>query len=75
VHGCGSEIPVAAERCPQCGYEPGPGILGGIVMWILFSNGFLFALIAIISVVLVFDGFPVLDALYVFAFTGFIAAV
>jgi len=72
---CTSEIPVEADRCPECGYEPSPGILGGIVMWIAFSIGMLFALIAVVSGILVFDGFPIMDAFYVFAFTGAIAAV
>jgi hypothetical protein len=44
-------------------------------MWIAFSIGTLFALIAVVSIILVFDGFPLTDAFYVFAFTGAIAAV
>lgn len=72
---CMSEIPVKADRCPECGFEPSTGILGGIVMWIAFSIGMLFALIAVVSIILVFDGFPLTDAFYVFAFTGTIAAI
>lgn len=76
---CGSSIPVDTERCRECGYEPGAGalgaILGGVVMWIAFSTGMVFALIAVISLILIFDGFPVVDGLTVFLFTGGIGAV
>lgn len=72
---CTTEIPVEAKRCPECGFEPNVGILGGIFMWIAFSVGTLFALIAIVSTAMIFTGFPVMDALYVTGFTGFIAAV
>lgn len=71
---CTSEIPVEAGRCPQCGYEPGPGLLGGIVMWVFFTIGMLFTLIASASIIVIFDGFSIIDALYVVAFTGAIAA-
>lgn len=72
---CTTEIPVEAKRCPQCGFEPNVGILGGIFIWIAFSVGMLFALIAVGSIVIIFTGFPVMGALYVAGFTGFISAV
>jgi len=72
---CTTEIPVEAKRCPQCGFEPKVGILGGIFMWIAFSIGSLFALIAVVSLIMIFTGFSVTSGLTVAGFTGFIAAV
>ena len=45
---CDSEISAQAERCPECGHEPSPGVLGGIVMWILGIVGGIFGLISIV---------------------------
>jgi hypothetical protein len=36
---CGIEIPVSADRCPACGYEPGSSILLRLAFW-LFSAPF-----------------------------------
>lgn len=72
---CASSIPVEAERCRECGYEPGPGILGGIVMWVSGMVGSVFVTIALTTVVVILDGFPVIDGLIVFLFTGGIGAV
>lgn len=71
---CTTEIPVEAERCPQCGHEPGPGILGGIVMWMSGMFASVFVTIAAVSLLLIFTGFPVIDGLTVVAFTGGIGA-
>jgi len=71
---CTTDIPVEADRCPQCGHEPGPGILGGIVMWVSGMLGSVFATIAVVTLVLIATGFPIIDGLTVFAFTGGIAA-
>lgn len=72
---CDSEISVEADRCPECGHEPSPGILGGIVMWIAGGIGVLFGLIAIISLILIFDGLAATTGLTVFVITGAMAAV
>lgn len=71
---CTTEIPVEADRCPQCGHEPGPGILGGITMWVSGILGSVFMTIAVVSLVLIATGVPVINALIVFAFTGGIGA-
>jgi uncharacterized membrane protein len=31
---CGSQISSTAERCPACGYEPSPSILGVLFYWV-----------------------------------------
>jgi hypothetical protein len=72
---CKSEIPVDADRCRECGYEPGPGILGGIVMWVSGMIGSTFLVISLVSLIVILDGFPVVQGLTVAGFTGFIAAV
>lgn len=72
---CTREIPVDADRCPECGYEPGTGILGGIVMWVSLMLGSTFLVIALASIIVTADGFPVLQGLTVAGFTGFIAAI
>jgi len=50
---CMSEIPMKAERCPDCGYEPSDhGIVGGILLGLLVMGSILLAgLILIIWVV------------------------
>lgn len=67
---CTTSIPVEADRCPACGYEPGPGILGGIVMWVSGMLASVFLTIAITSLLVIVTGFPILDGLIVFTFTG-----
>jgi len=72
---CTREIPVEADRCPECGFEPGPGILGGIVMWVSGMIGSTFLVITLAALIVIADGFPVMQALTAAGFTGFIAAV
>ncbi|WP_121822114.1 hypothetical protein [Halostella salina] len=72
---CTREIPVEADRCPECGHEPGPGILGGIVMWVSLMLGSTFLVMSLASLIVIADGFPVMQGLTVAGFTGFIAAV
>jgi ribosomal protein L40E len=72
---CDSEISVEADRCPECGYEPSPGILGGIIMWVAGGVGVLFGLTAIISLILIFDGLAVTTGLIGSVITGAIATV
>ncbi|MDB2237579.1 hypothetical protein [Halorubrum ezzemoulense] len=71
---CKSEIREEAERCPECGYEPGPGILGGIVMWVSAMLASVFVTIALTSLIIIGTGFPIIDGLTVFVFTGSIGA-
>ena len=70
---CTSEIPVKADRCPQCGYEPRVGILGKIGIWVSLMLGSTFAVIALSSLIVIVDGFPVRDGLLVAGITGFIS--
>lgn len=70
---CKSEIPIEAERCPECGFEPRVGILGGIGVWVSLMLGSTFAVIALSSLIVIADGFPVRDGLIVAGITGFIA--
>ena len=72
---CMSDIPVEADRCPECGFEPGPGVLGGIVMWVSGMLSSVFLTIALVSLIVIATGFPILDGLIVVAFTGSIGAV
>jgi hypothetical protein len=71
---CTTDIPTAADRCPQCGHEPGPGILAGIVMWVSGMLASVFLTIAVVSLFIIATGFPILDGLTVAAFTGGIGA-
>jgi len=32
---CNSEISKTAERCPQCGYEPGSSIISKLIYWLI----------------------------------------
>lgn len=70
---CKSEIPLEADRCPECGYEPRIGILGGIGMWVSLMLGSTFAVIALSSLIVIADGVPVRDGLLVAGITGAIA--
>jgi len=72
---CKSDIRTDAERCPECGFEPGPGMLGGLIMWVSGGLATLFLTIAVVVIVLVADGFPLLDGLLGFALFGGIGAV
>ncbi|WP_323677661.1 hypothetical protein [Halorubellus sp. PRR65] len=41
---CMSEIPIMAERCPDCGYEPSShGIVGGLLLGLLLVSSILLA--------------------------------
>jgi len=71
---CMSDIPVEADRCPECGFEPGPGVLGGIFMWISGMLASVCLTIALVSIFIIFTGFPVVGGLTVAAFTGGIGA-
>lgn len=72
---CTREISVEADRCPECSYEPGPGILGGIVMWVSGMTASVFVTIALVTLLVIATGFPIIDGLIVFAVTGGIGAV
>lgn len=71
---CKSSIRSDAERCPECGYEPGPGILGGIVMWVSGMLASVFITIALVTVIVIATGFPILDGIAVILFSGTIGA-
>lgn len=70
---CHTEIPTGADRCRECGHEPGPGILGGIVMWICLSIGSITGTLTLVTTVVVIDSFPVLQALPVIGIAGFLS--
>lgn len=72
---CKSVIRTDADRCPECGFEPGPGILGGIVMWVSGMLATLFLTIAVVVIALITDGFPLLDGFLGFVLFGGIGAV
>jgi len=49
---CGTEISENAERCPQCGYEPGSSILSKLIYWIFaLPWALVFGFLAVVSVV------------------------
>lgn len=72
---CDSTISIEADRCRHCGFEPSVGIIGGILMWVIGGIGTVFALIAIISIVLVFGDLALTSGVLAFVITGGIAAV
>ena len=72
---CDSQISVEADRCPECGHEAGPGIIGGILMWVLGIVGAFSGTIALISIVLLFGEASLTTAIFGFVFFGAIAAV
>ena len=58
---CTTEIPLKAERCPQCGYEPGKPVLGPIgtiLGGILLIGGVFQVLLGLFSLLTVFTGVP-----------------
>lgn len=71
---CASEIPVEAERCPECGYEPASqGILGSLGAALSAGVTILLGgLILIIWVVTIGGSLSITDALTATAFFGFI---
>jgi len=63
---CTTEIPLKAERCPQCGYEPGKAKLGGIgkILGAFLLIGAVFQILAgILSFLTVLGGVPITSAL------------
>lgn len=63
---CTTEIPLKAERCPQCGYEPGKAVLGpiGTIIGIILLIGAVFQiLVGVLSLLTVFAGVPITSAL------------
>lgn len=72
---CRSQIPLEAERCPECGFEPKVGLLGKIGIWVSLMLGSTFLVIALSSLIVIVDGFPVTDALIVSGVTGFISLI
>jgi len=72
---CTTEIPVEADRCPQCGYEPSSGIFGKIFAFIVFSNATLFAVITIVIPITALAGAPLTAVFSTTAVTGTIAAL
>ena len=72
---CSSEIKTEAERCPECGYEPSKlGVIHGLLGFFAIN---IFAVsfgIAIISLILLFDGAELSTAIFGFGFFGVIAA-
>jgi len=63
---CTTEIPLKAERCPQCGYEPGKAKLGGIgkILGGILLIGAVFQILGgILSFLTVLGGVPITSAL------------
>lgn len=63
---CTSEIPLKAQRCPQCGYEPGKPVLGpiGTILGVLLLIGAIFQiLIGALALLTLFVGVPITSAL------------
>lgn len=72
---CKSEIPLDADRCRECGFEPTVGILGKILVWVSLMWGSTFAVIALASLIVIFDGFPVRDGLIAAGVFGFLSMI
>lgn len=78
---CDSEISVNAERCPECGYEPGAGstlgtILGSIGILIggpIVAFGVL--MLVIIPILMIFEGFAVRSGIILMLFFGAMALI
>jgi len=63
---CTTEIPLEAQRCPQCGYEPGKPVLGAIgkiIGALLLIGGIFQMLVGVVSFLTVFAGVPISSAL------------
>lgn len=71
---CASEIPVEADRCPECGYEPAShGILGSLGVGLATGISVLLGgLILIIWLVAIAGSLSISDALIATAFFGFL---
>lgn len=74
---CASEILTEAERCPECGYEPGDlGILGGLGVGLLvFINGLLVLLLVLIWLVAFGTDFEFSGAVTLTGFFGVILLI
>lgn len=62
---CTTTIPLKAERCPQCGYEPGKAVLGpigAILGFLLLMGGGFQILVGVLSLLTVFVGVPITSA-------------
>lgn len=73
---CMSEIPLEAERCPDCGYEPSDhGIVGGLLLGLMVMASILLAgLILIIWLVAIGSSFGISGAVMLTAFFGIFLA-
>lgn len=47
---CKSEVPPDATRCPACGYDPSPGILGTLAYWLALPFAAIGALLVLTAV-------------------------
>lgn len=72
---CASEISTGADRCPECGHEPGPGVLGQIFIFLAGMTGLLFSFLAFLPIILIFDGGSITDAVIGVVIFGGIATV
>lgn len=70
-----TEIPLQADRCRECGFEPRVGIIGKILVWVSIMWGSTFLVMALASLIVIFDGFPVRDSLIAFGFLAFLSAI
>ena len=63
---CTTEVPSKAQKCPQCGYEPGRAILGGIgkIVGVLLMTGAVFqVLFGFVILITPLFGVPILSGL------------
>jgi len=72
---CNSMITTEADRCPECGHEPGPGAIGVLFMGAFVIVGLLFGLFAMVSFIGAFIGAGVVGSLLLSAVTGVIAVL
>lgn len=71
---CMSEIPIEAQRCPECGYQPDAGAMGTILAVIAFPVFVFSGFVAMISLILPFSGAELSTAVFGFVFFGLVAA-
>ena len=72
---CNSMITTQADRCPECGHEPGPGAIGVLVMGVVSIAGLLSGLFAAIFFISVFIGTEIVVSLLLSGVAGVIAVI
>lgn len=72
---CTTEIPVKADRCPQCGFEPHVGLVGKVLVWIAIVWGATFSVVALSALIVIFDTATLQTGLTGFGIFGFLAMI